>query len=477
MVRGAVTTTQGKGNWICLSVVVALGLALASCHQSGGGGFTVDGGGGGGGTTPNFVLFAEDQASGNVLSFELTISSITMSTATGSPVTVLPSAEAVQLEWRHLGLAPTVIQTASLAAGTYTTMNVTVVSPQMTVFDPLTASFPSVTPLACTGASFNVSLPINLVIASGTVTGARLDLNLRDSIEFDAMNNLCLRPLFDVVPTSFIVGQLPGDFDGVLGTVSNLSPTGSRFDFTVFSANELVTVLTDTNTNFEGATSLSNLANGERVLVDAQLQSTGDYLGQDVIRETTSTSAQQLRGLVLSRTPISGGGDLTSMNLLVHDAIPTPPGAQEPGEIVTITVDASTLFRISTEDLTVAIFPNLDFDRQTLRIGQFVHVVQRVGATGFTADSITLGEISLTGTVGANVGFNSFDFIPDGDIFPNNSLGQVTVVTDVVTEFEDMPAGLGSLQPNISIVEVRGVLVFQGGNGVLITKRVRLLGP
>lgn len=478
MVRGAVTTTQGKLQWICLSAVVALGLALTSCHQGtpGSDPFT-GGGGGGGGATPNLVLFAEDQASGNVLSFELTISSITLSRSTGGPVTVLSGTEAVQLEWRHLGLAPTVIQTASIDSGTYTTMNITVGSPRMTVFDPVTGSFPAVTPPACTGASFDVSVPINLTIASDTVTGARLDLNLRDSIELNAMNSLCLRPLFDVVPTSFIVGQLPGDIDGVLGTVGNLSTSGGRFDFTVLSSSELITVLTDSNTNFEGPSGLNNLTNGERVLVDAQLQSTADFLAQDVIRETTSASAQQLRGLVLARTPNLGAGDVTSLNLLVMDAIPTPPGAQEPGEIVTITVDATTAFRISAEDLPVASFPNMDFDRQSLQIGQFVHVVQRAGAAGFTADSIALQEISLTGTVGANVGINSFDFIPDGDFFALNGLGQITATTNVGTEFEDMPAGLGSLQPNISIVGVRGVLVFQGGNGVLVTKRVRLLGP
>jgi len=104
-------------------------------------------------------------------------------------------------------------------------------------------------------------------------------------------------------------------------------------------------------------------------------------------------------------------------------------------------------------------------------------VVQRAGAAGFTADSVTLEELSLTGTVGASVGVNSFDFVPDGDFFVMNGLGQITASTNVETEFEDMPAGLGSLQPNISIVEVRGVLVFLGGNGVLVTKRVRLLGP
>jgi hypothetical protein len=472
---------QGKAHWLVLAAVAGVGLALSGCHTGAGtgGGFTTDGGGGGGGgTTPNLVLFAEDQAPGDVLSFELTLSSITMSTSGGSPVTVLPSAEAVALEWRHLGVAPTVIQTANIAAGTYTTMTVTVVSPRATVFDPMDGSFPAMNLAACSGASFSVDIPINVTISSSTLTGLRLDLNLRDSIELDAMNNLCLRPLFDVVPTSFTPGQLPGDFDGVLGTVSNLSVTSNRFDFTVFASNELVTVTTDTNTNFEGLTSLSSLANGERLLVDAQLQSSGLFLAQDIIRETTSTTAQQLRGMVLERTPDLGMGDLTSLNLLVMDVIPAPTtGAQEPGEIVTVTVDAMTTFRISTEDLTVAVFPNLDFDRQSLQIGQFVHVVQRNGAMGFTAASITLEEISLTGTVGAGVQNSGFDFVPDGDFFTMNGLGMITASTTPETEFENMPAGTGSLVPNISIVEVRGVLVFDAGSGELVLKRVRLLGP
>jgi hypothetical protein len=216
------------------------------------------------------------------------------------------------------------------------------------------------------------------------------------------------------------------------------------------------------------------------VELDARLQSDGTFLAQEVERETTTTN-QQLRGLVLERTPVIGGGSLTSLELLVLDAIPTPLAAQAPGEIVTVTVDGTTAFRVSSEDLPLASFPNQDFDRDALRIGQFIHVVQRSGAGGFTADAITLEEIALTGQVGT-IGVSTFNLSPDpvGDptgFFAVNGLDPIIVVTTTVTEFENMPAGLGSLTANQSIVGVRGVLVFSAGSGVLVVKRVRLLVP
>jgi hypothetical protein len=269
----------------------------------------------------------------------------------------------------------------------------------------------------------------------------------------------------------------PGDIDDVLGTVGTPSTINSNFPFTVFSigssTGQMATVVVDSNTRFEQVTALSGLASGQRVELDARLQANGNFTAQEVERETTSTSAQQLRGLVLSRTPATG--PLVTLNLLVMDTIPTPPAAQEPGEIVTVTVDSSSTFRISVEDLPTASFPNLDFDRTALQAGQFVHVVQRGGAAGFTADSVTLEEISLTGQVGSSIGSNSFTFVPDGEFFNSIGLGTINVITTTPTELENMPAGLGSLQPNISIVAVRGVLIFDAGAGVLMAKRVRLL--
>lgn len=473
------TTAARLGRWATISLVAALALSFSACHQGAPGsappGVTPPSGGG-----STLVLFAEDQPSGNILSYEMTLSSVTITPSGGSAISLvpIPGGSPVPLEWRSRTIAPTLLSITSVSPTTFTTMNVTISNVQMTVFDPLLSTFTEITcpSSACSLASSSASAPVNVTVAADTVQGLRLHFDLRNSVTFDSMNNFVLTPTFTVVPTSFVSGQLPGDIDDVLGTVGTPSTINSNFPFTVFSigssTGQMATVGIDSNTRFEQVSGLSGLASGQRVELDARLQSNGNFTAQEVERETTSTSAQQLRGLVLSRTPATG--PLITLNLLVMDTIPTPPAAQEPGEIVTVAVDSTTTFRISTEDLPTASFPNLDFDRTTLQAGQFVHVVQR-GTTGFAADAVTLEEISLTGQVGASVGASSFTFVPDGEFFSSIGLGTINVQVTTPTELENMPSNLASLQPNISIVAVRGVLVFSAGSGTLMAKRVRLL--
>ncbi len=467
------TTAARLGRWITISAVVALALSFNACHQGAPGSqFSANPDGGGAGTG-TIVLFAEDQPSGNILSYEMTLSSVTITPTGASPISLVSTA--VPLEWRSRTLGPTVLSVTSLSPATFTTLNVTIASVQMTVFDPLLSTFSEVTcpSSACSLASSSASVPANLTLAADTVQGLRLHFDLRGSVTLNSMNNFVVTPTFTAIPTTFVSGQLQGDIDDVVGTVGTPSTSAGSFPFTVFSSGQLITVPVDSNTRFEQVSGLTGLSSGQRVELDARLQSSGSFVAQEVERETTDNSAQQLRGLVLSRSPAVG--TLTSLNLLVMDAIPTPPGAQEPGEIVTITADSSTTFRISTEDLPTASFPNLDFDRTTLQAGQFVHAVQRTGASGFTAGSLTLEEIALTGQVGSSVGANSFTFVPDGEFFNTIGLGTINVQVTTPTELENMPSNLASLQPNISIVAVRGVLVFSAGTGTLMAKRVRLL--
>jgi len=458
-------------------------LALAACAgigegpASGEGGFG-GGGGGGGGSNGTLVLFAEDQLPKNVLAYELTVSDLTLRNTAGGLVDVLPSA--VELEWRSRAVGPTVLSITSVPANSYDRITVTLTAPpDLIVFEPSNSSFNSLTPALASGATLTVNIPITLTVTAGQTSGARLDLDLRNSLTLDVLNNLVFTPIFAFVPTSFVVGQLPGDIDDVLGTVSDINTATNSFRFTVQSSGASFVVNTDANTRFEVIGGVANLISADRVELDARLQSDGTFLAQEVERETP-TSEQQIRGLVISST--RAVGLLTSMNILVLDAAPTsgvgtacavPVPARA---ICTVAVDALTTFRISSEDLPLISFPNTDFDRTALGVGQFVHVVKRSGV-GFTADAATLEEIALVGQVGATVGGSSFDFIPDGDFFSVNGLGNITVLTNSASELEDMPAGLGSLNPNQSIVSVRGVLVFNAGNGQLVLKRARLLQP
>jgi hypothetical protein len=451
-------------------------LGLTTC----GGG---NGGDGNGGTpspggTGTLVLFAEDQPSGDALHFRMELISIVLTSSSGTTVTAFAESEKLEFEWRHLTLAPTVIKVATVPAATYTSVAVRIGDGAiMTRFNPASGTFPAVVIPAQTST---VTLPLNLTVNSGQAAGLRLDFDLRDSVQTDSTGALFLNPRFQAVPVSFAAGGVPGYVDSVLGGVGNLDLANNRITVGLpgFANLQQVpgpsfTVQADSNTRFETIASLADLTPGQPVEVDARLQPSGTFLAQEIKRDTV-LSGQKIIGMVISRTPATGPATAFSMSMQQASPAPVAVGPN----IFGFSIDASTRFRISTEDLPSAAFPNLNFDPQTLHVGQTVYAVHRqVGPFPPPADVVTLGESSFTGRVGPSVGPSGFEFVPDGDFYAANGLGQISVRVTPVTEFENLPGGLANLQANQSIVSVRGVLVFDAGTGVLVAKRVRLHQP
>ena len=456
---------------LCSSVFILLWcISLSTCGGNGAG----NGGNpppGGNGTV---VLFAEDQPSGNALTFRLTVDSIVLTSSAGATVTALASTEKRELEWRSRTLAPTVIKVATIPAATYTSVALTVEAPSTMLFDSASGT---ISETSIPVQTSTVSLPLNLTVNPGDVAGLRLDLNLRDSVQTDSTGALLFNPHFQAITVSFSTGGIPGYVDGVPAVVTNVNLSNNQFTVTLPGFVSLqpiqgpsLTVQSDSSTRFETISSLADLTPGNTLELDAQLQSSGNFLAQ-VIKRDTVLPGQKIWGMVIARSPASGSA--TSFTMLVQDADPVPTAI---GFMFSFNIDASTHFRVSTEDLPLASFPNLNFDPQTLRVGQFLYAVDRQDGTG-AADSITLDEISMVGQVGPSVGTSNFDFVPDGNFFAANGLGQFSVTVTSATELESMPSGLSNLNANQSIVSVRGVLVFQAGSGVLVAKRVRLLQP
>jgi hypothetical protein len=82
------TTAARLGRWATVSLVAALALSFSACHQGAPGSAPP-------GVTPpdsgsTLVLFAEDQPSGNILSYEMTLSSVTITPSGGSAVSLVP---------------------------------------------------------------------------------------------------------------------------------------------------------------------------------------------------------------------------------------------------------------------------------------------------------------------------------------------------------------------------------------------------
>lgn len=442
-----------------LPVLVAtfLTLMLVGCGLGESGGHF---GGVPGGTQPaTLVLFIEDQAADNVLAFQLTITAATLTDSGGNNVSVLPAA--VRVEFASRSLAPTVLSITDVPAATYTQLELLVATPRLAVFNPVTSTVNVFAPTLTTSA---VVLPLNFSLSAGQVLGARLDFNLRNAV----VSNTEVTPLFDFVPTSFVVGELPGDIDDVLGRVASRDTANNRFTMNVATTGAQITVLVDAATVFEGVVaSLADLRVGDQVELDARLQTDATFLALAIEVENPA-GQDEVRGLVVARD--QPDGDATSITLLVLEENPAQLDL-DPTDQITFSIDASTAFRINREDVTVF---GLSFDRQVLSPGQVIAIARNL-TTSTRAAQITLKQGTVTGRVGI-IGLTTFEFAPLSSFFAANGWPNIRAVIARETEFEDLPGGMASLRRD-QIVAVRGLLLFEFGQPRLLTKRVRLLVP
>lgn len=416
-------------------------------------GLTTCGGSGSNGNDPmplppgngTLVLFAEDQPSGNILHFRMEVRSIVLTNSTGGTLTAFDQSERLEFEWRRLTLAPTVIKVATVPAGTYTSVAVTISGATALEFNPASGTLSE---RSIPGQTGTATSPVNLTVSSNQAAGLRLDFDLRNSIRTDSTGSVFFVPQFQALPVSFAAGGTPGYIDSVLAQVTSVDLANNRLTVNIqgFASLQGVpgpsfTVQVDSNTRFETIASLADVIPGNTLDLDARLQPSGIFLAQEIKRDTV-LPGEKILGMVIARTPATGPA--AHFSLLVQQAFP-PPVAISP-TIFGFNIDASTRFRVSTEDLPTAAFPNLNFNPQSLRVGQTVFGVDRQVIPFATADVATLGESSISGRVGPSVGLSSFEFIPDGDFFAANRLGQISVRITPVTEFENMPGGLANLQ-------------------------------
>lgn len=443
-------------------------LTLAGCGQTTvqfESNFPAGGGSSAGGGSATVVLFGASLPAGNVLACELTLSSATLIDSAGNAVTLLSAP--VELEWRGRALAPTVLGIARVPPATYTELTVTLATPEITVFDPLTSTFAEISPPLSVAS---VTLPTEFTVTSEEVAGVRLELDLRRSIQFDASNNFFIQPHFSAAPTSPAAGEMPGALEDILGTVVSLDPGHNFFLLASQTSEQPLTVLADSATRLDGMAGLDGLEVGDAIALNARLQIGGAFLARAIERKA-SASNRLLRGLVLARTPATGS--LNSLTLLVLDRIPEEWARI--GDIITVGLDGATEFHSHADSLLGMPLQTSAFNHNSLRAGQVLDVVERTGSAGTMADSITLEEIALAGRAEAAEGASSFDLLPEGDFFLLNGLERVRVLTTPATQWENLPAGPGSLESDAGIVGVRGLLGFRGGQGMLIARRVRRL--
>jgi hypothetical protein len=429
---------------VCLVLLAALPLlscsGLNSHHSTGGGG-----GGGTGSTNASLTITMYDTPPTGVtlLSFTLPIAGLSLTPSSGSPVALtsaVSNVEATRLQTDSVLL----LDAATVAAGSYTALNVTLgpTSASTNVF--VNASGASITSggTACpndsvcllpAGAVATISVPLSLTLTDGQKQWVGLNLNLANAISTSGGISVNLSQSGVLTATTTPRTGLPSgaadtieDFTGVVTALSASSITvqngvsGQELTATLNSSTEYDTVLSTSGTLYNACTAASPqscLAVNSTVSMDASLSASGTLTATDV-DVLDAKNVDEVEGIIYPTTTANIYGLILADKVSVSGNAILGATTTTYGTPFFLNLASLSNFSIDTKTLSSVITtPPVGFSTTTnILAGQQVRV-QLTGeastSSGITANAtnMLLRFSRLTGTA-SNVGATSFNFAP-----------------------------------------------------------------
>lgn len=419
-----------------------------------------------------------------VISFEV---SLTGAALNPGNVDLLAGKGPIRIEVKKLETEAAFLGTSSVAAGSYTSLNLTFANPELTFQNNTGATLatcpngavceikPAGSLTATVSGAFNVT--------SGTPSGLLVDVNLNTllssalGVDFSAAGAVTTTQ-----QTKQAQGELE-DIDDVNGIVK--TPANNQFTLQTTDLGN-ITVNVDNNTKFEDfgtcTTNFTCVKDGQSVEVDLLLMAGGTFLAKKVeLHDDVAEAADdELDGVVFK---IDSGG--TQFEMVVIDELRDVANVSV-GNLVTVnlqTTGGGTSFRVDLKGLTVPAALQQAFEGATdtsqLSPGQTVQVRKRLMTGGpapapitITTDRVRLRMTRFTATVsGAPVG-NDFNVAGLPGLFTAAGINQILVQTSPQTKFENVTGGVTGL-PNGTTVSLRGLLFKSTPNPVLIADKVR----
>ncbi len=407
-------------------------------------------------SSPVQVKIADAPAE-RVVSFELTVNSVTLTKSDNSTVTVLNTPTRVELT--HLSASPEPLRLVSVPQGTYTKATINVAQPEVKFVNDLGQLVEAAATLTSSTAIVNFSPAVT--IGSGA-TSLNFDLDLAASVAINPVNSTAsVTPTFTAssasIPAESEQEAENGEMDDITGTVTSVS--GNSFTISVEQSPDAMTFATDANTQFEAPlTGLSSLSNNMIVEVDGVTKPDGSLLAKKVEAEVEVQAGEELEGLVTSVT----GAPATQFKIVLQDE--AGPGTLPPlGTEITVAVDNNTNFKVDSDkvDLSNLPFPSA-FDANTLAKAQKVEAdTEQPGVTPIPAKKVKLKRQALNGTVsgyaqnGQQATF-MLNFANDSAFFLLTGKTSAKVLQQPGTELK----GITTPIADNTAVRVRGVLFF-----------------
>jgi len=434
----------------------------------------------------SLVVMGTDAPLCNVYSFTVTISGITLTPqGGGSPVSVLGSGQTMSVDFLRLMDFNTVLNLASVPAGDYSQITLTLSSAQLTVID--VAQTPPV-PVPITTSLQNSTVTINLdpvlTITNNGTASLLVDFHLFKSVL--TMNNQvtgAVNPFMTVTRMSPTTQDGLGRLDDLHGIVQSVSTTSSNSSFvgsfTLQRGAGFGTVLTinvTSTTEFDGAPGLSlgNLAAGSFVELDAVVDTSGNIVAKEVEPEGTVQGQGKavFEGIVLW---VDLPGQTNNFTMFVREEHPDVNTSIPLRSALTVNLSGATNYRIVRPGINEA---NLTFGPTNIGVGQTV-VAYGSFQTGtpntLAADGVALRPQTLRGTFGqllapapAGTLAGGFNMVPCAPLFKGQP---INVFTFADTEFYGVNdlSGLNNVTP----VQAKGLLFYEPGattiNGITVT--------
>ena len=428
-----------------------------------------------------------------VLSFEV---SVTGATLNPGGVDLLAGRGPVRIEVEQLETESAFLSTASVAPGTYTSLNLTFANPELTFKNGTTMNLAGCAPGAVceikpSGTLTSmVNFPSPGLVIQGnpsssgmmgqddqgndeqTAMGIKLDLDVNTIVS--AAMGVDFSQTGAVTATQ-LAREAEGEFDDVddlKGTVQNLNST--NMTLTLHTMNGDFSITTNTNTQFEfdncSANNFSCLQNNMVVEVDVLMMPGGIFVAKEISFEDQAED-DELEGVVFKID------DATHFEMVVVDELRSVNNVNV-GNPVVVTL-SNPGFQVRMEDLNapstlVNAFQSAT-DTSQLLTGQTVEVRLAAPANpgppvSVTADRVRLRMTQFTANVSGAPAPPNFMVSNLPSLFTGAGITTIEVDTSGATDFDNV-AGVSGLA-DTNTVSVKGLL-FNVNPPLLVAKKVR----
>lgn len=427
-----------------------------------------------------------------VLSFEV---SVTGATLNPGGADLLAGRGPVRVEVEQLETESAFLSTASVAPGTYTSLNLTFANPELTFKNGTSGMLAGCAPGAVceikpSGTLTSmVNFPSPGLVIQGNPTGTmgeddqggdneRTAMGIKLDLDVNTIVSAAMGVDFSqsgAVTVKQLAREMEGEFDDVnelKGTVQN--PNTTNMTFTLHTMNGDFPITTDTNTRFEFENCMANnfscLQANMVVEVDAMMMPGGIFLAREISFEDNAED-DEMEGVVFKID------DATHFEMVVLDELRSFNNVSV-GNPVVVTL-SNPSFQVQTEDVNVpsalvSAFQSAT-DTSQLLTGQTVEVRLTAPANPgppvtVTSDRVRLRMTQFTANVSGAPTPPTFMLGNLPSLFTGAGITTIKVDTSSATDFDNV-AGVSGLA-DTNAVSVRGLL-FNASPPVLEAKKVR----